>query len=268
MSAAVDCDILIFFATHSEAKALREAAKGLGISFKLDPAHPRLGQFARLGRLGSFEVVAVETGIGPLQFGGSASRGIIAQSSTGATAIVQIGMAFGVDRDTQQIGDVLVSTEIIPYDRRQVRRDLEGNRPYLVDYSLAGRFPAKKGMIELFQNEAERTQGFQVLFGALLSGGARIFSAAFREELVAGVPAGDEPVIGGEMEGAGLLSVSPVDDPIWIVVKGISDFADEQRDTEIKRTRPIACINAARFVLSAIINVGNQAINVMEAGDG
>ncbi|MGO8673258.1 MAG: hypothetical protein ACLQVD_18100 [Capsulimonadaceae bacterium] len=108
-------------------------------------------------------------------------------------------------------------------------------------------------MIKVFQSEAERTQDFHVSFGAILSGGARIHSAAYRDELVSGAPAGGEPIIGGEMEGVGLLSVSPADIPIWIVVKGISDFADERRDAVITRTRPIACGNAARFVLSALI---------------
>jgi adenosylhomocysteine nucleosidase len=52
-----------------------------------------------------------------------------------------------------------------------------------------------------------------------------------------------------------LLAASlTADDPIWCVVKGISDFADESRDAEIERYRPFACQNAAEFVLSALEN--------------
>ena len=50
-----------------------------------------------------------------------------------------------------------------------------------------------------------------------------------------------------------LISTAP-DDPIWCVVKGISDFADENRDAVIEENRPIACRNAAEFVLSALLN--------------
>jgi adenosylhomocysteine nucleosidase len=57
------------------------------------------------------------------------------------------------------------------------------------------------------------------------------------------------------MEGVGLLSTSPANDPAWIIVKGISDFADENRDAVIERYRPIACRNAADFVLDALLNV-------------
>jgi nucleoside phosphorylase len=40
---------------------------------------------------------------------------------TGAQAIVQVGMAFGIDPERQKPGDVLVSTSLVPYDNRAVR---------------------------------------------------------------------------------------------------------------------------------------------------
>jgi adenosylhomocysteine nucleosidase len=89
----------------------------------------------------------------------------------------------------------------------------------------------------------------------MLSGAARIYSGRFRDELVQGVPGGEDPIVGGEMEGVGLLAASTAsDDPIWCVVKGISDFADEDRDTVIDENRPLACRNAAEFVLAALVN--------------
>jgi adenosylhomocysteine nucleosidase len=44
------------------------------------------------------------------------------------------------------------------------------------------------------------------------------------------------------------------DDPIWCVVKGISDFADEDRDAVIEEGRLLACRNSAELVLSALEN--------------
>jgi len=55
------------------------------------------------------------------------------------------------------------------------------------------------------------------------------------------------------MEGVGLLSVSPRKMPSWVVVKGICDFADENRHAEIEDARPAACRNAARFRLSSLL---------------
>ena len=57
------------------------------------------------------------------------------------------------------------------------------------------------------------------------------------------------------MEGVGLLAASASAlDPAWCVVKGIADYADENRDSVIDANRPIACRNAAEFVLSALVN--------------
>ena len=42
--------------------------------------------------------------------------------------------------------------------------------------------------------------------------------------------------------------------PVWCVVKGISDFADETRDQVIRQARDLACWNAADFALAALQN--------------
>jgi len=68
-----------------------------------------------------------------------------------------------------------------------------------------------------------------------------------------------ESVVGGEMEGAGLLSASDPESPSWIVAKGICDFADEERDEVIDETRPVACRNSATFVLDALKNEQHYA---------
>jgi nucleoside phosphorylase len=97
----------------------------------------------------------------------------------------------------------------------------------------------------VFQAERERgVNPFQVHIGAFLSGGARIHSGLFRDELVTSVPAADDVIVGGEMEGVGLLSISPANDPVWIVVKGISDFADEDTD---------ACGRGPRVAIAVIV---------------
>lgn len=54
------------------------------------------------------------------------------------------------------------------------------------------------------------------------------------------------------MEGVGLLSAA--DDSIWCIVKGICDFADENRDKVIEEGRKVAPLNAARFVISGLVN--------------
>ncbi len=289
------CDILILVATSTEEEELKTAAKNLGLPFSqrnvVGPHGDKL-KFFSLGKIGPNTVNAVRTGLGPLSHRGSASSAIRYRIATSASAIIQLGMAFGIDPERQKIGNVLVSTSIIPYDLREVRpassaavelpRDIlvaeddvgienskashsgeKAQEPakgtdeadYVVSYVHATRHRAKSSLIKLFEAENERTErAYGVHFGGMLSGGARIFSRKFLGELVKGVPQADDSIVGGEMEGAGLLSVSPPEDPLWIVVKGISDFADKDRDSIITTSRPVACRNSAEFVLSALVH--------------
>jgi nucleoside phosphorylase len=246
------CDLLILVATPTEEQQLKTVARELGLAFQPRNAGSLVGEYFSIGRVGDFVVNAVRSEMGPLSHGGSASRGILCQQATGATALVQLGMAFGVDRVHQTIGDVLVSTAVLPYDNRDVRTE---NDDYAFDYQRVNRHPAKASLVALFRDEDRRGKfEQQVHVGELLSGAARVFSRYYLAELIEKVPGVEDGIVGGEMEGVGLLSVSPRKEPLWIVIKGICDFADEQRDVEIKETRPLACRNSAMFVLRGLLN--------------
>jgi adenosylhomocysteine nucleosidase len=255
----ISCDLLIFVSVASEQQQLKRVAQELNVQFERHE-HGTLGQYHRLGTVGDFRVNAVRTAMGPLSYGGSASKGILFKEASSATAIVQIGMAFGVDPGTQRIGDVLISSSLIPYDRRDIRPDRSTvwrrwARKYLVDYTQAKTHYPKESLLRVFQQAIDPAkQEYNVHVGAVLSAAARIHSSRFRDELVAQISHGRGKVVGGEMEGVGLLSCSAPDDPCWIVVKGISDFADENRDTIIKESRPTACRNSASFVPSALLS--------------
>ena len=112
------CDVLLFVAVASEEKQLKAVAKSLGLSFEKRPG----GHFDYfdLGRVGTFKVLAVRTEMGPFSNEGSAARALLAKAETGATALVSVGMAFGVNRKTQKPGDILVSQSLLTYDNRRV----------------------------------------------------------------------------------------------------------------------------------------------------
>lgn len=289
----IQCDLLLLVTTSSELEQLEQAAKEGGLVFQRR-RHSRFGRYYSLGVLGHNRLHAVRTeGMGPLGHGGSAAKALQLRAATGATGLVQLGMAFGVDPVGQRKGDVLVSTSLIPYDNRDVvpvstsppevfpivddvpfgmtvpAADRPAESPvaesaepaapatvgYRVDYaSRVVRCPASPGLLAaLLAARAEGDYDHDIWFGGMLSGGARIFSSAFLRELIDGVPAAEDGVVGGDMEGVGLLASSPRDAPVWVVVKGISDFADEARHRQVdKDARETACRNSARFVLNAL----------------
>lgn len=247
VQARLSCDVLLLVATDDEQKALITAAEELNLPF--EERSGMYGTYFDLGQPGVSRVLAVRTAVGPFSYRGSASRAIYSKSETGATGVICLGMAFGVDPESQSYGDVLVSSAILPYDNRNVHSDY-GLPTYR--YNRVISHPAKRSLRTLLERASESKQrSHRVHFGAILSGGSHIACRAYRDHLVASCHKG-ERIIGGEMEGVGLLGLSDLDSPSWIVVKGIADFADEYRDRVIKVNRPSACLNAARFALEAL----------------
>ena len=267
------CSLLLLVATPAEEKGLKEAAAARGVPCeKVKAKESRLGvDYYDLGPIGNEAgVIALPPSrddndklvMGSIGFFGTAARGMWLRVRTGAQAIVQVGMAFGIDPKRQRPGDVLVSTSLIPYDNRDIKPVRRGRlkrwlcgEGFVTEYKQVTREPARPALVELFRREQNRKHYFGVQLGAILSGAARIHSGYYRRELVRSVPPGEDLIVGGEMEGVGLLAASETwGDPVWCVVKGISDFADENRDAAIDGNRPVACLNAVFFVLSALAN--------------
>ncbi len=207
------CSLLLLVATPAEEEGLEEAAKELNLPF--EPIRKKESPFGEeyrwFGRIGNEIVIAIRparTGgrlvMGSIGFLGTAARGMRLRIASGAQGIVQLGMAFGIDPRHQNPGDVLVSTSIIPYDNRDINPAPGGREGYITEYSQANREIARPALVELFRREQRRGgHTFAVYLGTILSGAARIHSSVFRDELVRSVPAGEDPVIGGEMEGVG-----------------------------------------------------------------
>ena len=103
---ALQCDLLVFVATQTEEEQLLAVAGELDIAVAQKSSS--LGDYYHLGRVGDSLLNAVRIEMGPMSYGGSASAGILFQQASTATGIIQLGMAFGVDRGRQGIGDVLV----------------------------------------------------------------------------------------------------------------------------------------------------------------
>jgi nucleoside phosphorylase len=257
-ASAVAADVVLVTATSTEHRELERAAKEFGFGFTAQPG--RAGDYYRLGEVGTNRVVAIRVSMGAFSPDGAAARCIQARAETQATTIVLIGTAFGIDRTRQNIGDVIVSESVFLYDDRRVVDAEEGSASkYNVRYPSKARKVASGIWHDRFRRLAEQYlqdgASEKVDLGIILSGGARIEAAAYRDELVASLPPMDQPVVGGEMEGMGAMSAAlstDPHDPGWVVVKGISDFADAPSRSKIKETRAVAARASAMAVLRVL----------------
>jgi adenosylhomocysteine nucleosidase len=109
-------------------------------------------------------------------------------------------------------------------------------------------------MLKLLEAHRSKISAYKVFRGCLLSGNAVIRSVQYRDAILRWSQTVTKNVVGGQMEGAGLLALSPRNDPKWLVVKGISDFADEAQRESAEQHRQIACRNASNFVLDALLS--------------
>ena len=261
------CDCLLLLATGAEEAALKAVARerGLRLTGRTDET---LGRHHRLHRGNDLLAVAVRTEMGSVGPSGSSVMAWRFVSATQAATIVQVGMAFGVSPTLQKIGDVLVARSLLAYDQRDIgttrKRILGISLPWTAEAVTYPRVepmmanPSLVARCERYLAAWEATYpDVPVRFGAILSGGAAITCTSFRDRLWRDLqPNSNEPIVGGEMEAVGLVGVStaPQTDSTWGVIKGISDFADDNRHADLRRSRTIACTNAVRFALGAVLD--------------
>src|SRR5205823_3624712 len=93
MNLDLDCDLVLFVAVDSELEQLKTAARILDVRFERR-TDDKVGEYYRLGVLGSNRVLAAKTRMGSHDYRGSATQGHLFRAATTATGIIQIGMGF------------------------------------------------------------------------------------------------------------------------------------------------------------------------------
>lgn len=160
--------------------------------------------------------------------------------------VIMVGIAFGINSDTQNIGDILVSQQIQDYDPQRVSPGTD-NKP--VFEPRGGRVPASPHLLHLFMagqySLANVWSGEppKIHFGLILSGSKVVDHLGYRDEL-RGFAC---DAIGGEMEGIGLYHAASERKVHWILVKAICDWADGNKHVDKNDRQQLAAGNAALF---------------------
>lgn len=205
--------------------------------------------YYRLGLIGGHKIVLLHSPQATIEAMQSTQAAIAAWQPK---AIIAMGIAFGVDRNKQKIGDVLIAEYLIPYELARVNSDAEmtlrGSRP-----------PASKKLFQAFQQlnahlAATRAVDYPPLrFGGIFTGDKLIDSADFLAALLKHAP----EAIGGEMEGKGLFEAASSAGLDWIVVKAICDFADGNKNTATKEHDQATAARHAAMVVKALLELNS-----------
>jgi nucleoside phosphorylase len=195
-----------------------------------------------LGRIGATTVYHAISEMGSGGSGGMQQTVEKAISNLEPGAVIAVGIAFGVNEEDQQLGDILVSKLLRLYEQQRV-----GKKGKI---TLRGASPdASPRLMSHFRSfQQTKWAGAKVRFGVVLSGEKLIDNVDFRDSLVRI----ESEAVGGEMEGAGLYVSSHDNKVDWIVIKAICDWADGNKGVEKEERQKQAAKNSAEFMVESL----------------
>ena len=234
-------DIVLFTVNDFETQ---EVWRAFGKSADAQPNGART--YWNYGEIGGARIVHAQSNMADLAAGEAARD---AMDCWRPTLLIAVGIAWGADRDTQAIGDILVADPLVDadYDKRNPPNgDKARGDPFVQNDRL-------RSIIATCASD--RRGGATEAHGALTVG--RVLSLptliddiAERKRLIKAHPG----AIGGEMEGRGMVSAAFNRRCDWLLIKAICDwgFGKNAVPGEKERDQQIAARNAADFVRYAV----------------
>lgn len=195
-----------------------------------------------LGRFGECLVAVTKHRMGTLGEGSISLASDQAQRLWSPRAVIMIGLAFGMDRRSQRIANVVVASQVISYEQQRVGSEIVLRGPIQ---------PVNSILLNRFENapdwrfeRPDETRCDQIV-GPVLSGDKLIADPDFTQALFNAFP----QAVAGEMEGGGLHAAIGRIGTAWILVKAISGWADGRKeDTQ----HHLAAAAATSFVLHVL----------------
>jgi nucleoside phosphorylase/DNA-binding NarL/FixJ family response regulator len=239
-------DVLLVTATEIECRTV------IAEAYKLTGYRPSLflsgflnskNAYHDLSFIGKSRVMMVETGKGVLNASQVVAESI---SQLNPKSVIMVGIAFGTKPAKQRLGDVLVAEQIVYYDLQRIGTSPNGTTTYQV---RGDRASCSRRLWNLVRAVYVKQKKIKAHFGLVLSGDNLVDNLEYRNHLCFLEPG----AIGGEMEGAGMYFAAKENKVDWILVKGICDWVDgnKNRDEEAVNQRR-AVRNAVRLVLEAL----------------
>ncbi|MCZ8315572.1 hypothetical protein [Phreatobacter sp.] len=223
--------IVVFTATDKESETF--AAIALASGFKpLGTVHIGDQIFGNNYRRGlDVEIIHIQTGMGSAGLHGSqriAEKALIFSEPHYA---VSLGICFCINEKKQSLGDVIFADRISCYEPAGVRNDFIEQR--------GPKVPVADNIITLAHAMKLTRKGYKLITGHVLSGEKLVDNRVFRDSLLKF----ESKAVGGEMEGAGIVTACQAAAAKMILIKGICDFAANKTDA----AHELAAENAISF---------------------
>ena len=208
---------------------------------------PREGvTYYELDGVGGFRVIHRHSRQGPQEAQLSATQAI---DHWNPQLLIAVGIAFGVNEKKQHLRDVLVSEKVLDYELARVEPD--GTFTYRGTPQETSRELAER--VTNINLQRRGNAGWPTIrLGIMLSGAKLVDNEDYRNTIASL----HSKVIGGEMEGSGILTACSRDGVDMIVVKAICDWASH-KDTPSKEEDQKKAAQSAAIVAHAILEKGH-----------
>lgn len=242
-AALAEVDILLLTATPIETATVLAAMQPL-------PNHRDILQGSLntityfVGKFGRYGVALCESTMGGLGRQGSTLTAKDAIDEIKPKAVLLLGIAFGVDRSKQRLGDVIVAESVFPYELQRVGQKITINRGTEMQCGaiLSERFRSRRSGWRLDCGNRQ----VKVHQGQILSGEKLVDQKKFRDKLMKSFPL----ALGGEMEGAGAYSAAGREKVEMVLIKAICDWADGHKNDLAQPFAAQAAVSLAKYILS------------------
>jgi WD40 repeat protein/nucleoside phosphorylase len=227
-----------------------------------------------LGEIGNTRTFLMQSEMGTVGPSGATLVVYDAIKALSPGAVIMVGIAFGLRSGEQQLGDILVSRQLVGYEVQRVAvdppageviKDLieptgmreakkvgAGSENWAITFARGDRPHASPRLLDRFRASVFNWSGPMVHFGLILSGDKLVDSVDFPDKLLHMEP----EAIGGELEATSVYSAAYQEKVDWIVVKAICDWVDGHKDKNKAVYQQQAAENAARFTLHALKQEG------------
>lgn len=200
-----------------------------------------------IGRFGAYNVIHVQSDMGAMNRDAVMTTVDNAIRMWNPRGIIMVGVAWGMNKGKQKIGDVLISKKILQYETAKISN---GNTiPRGADSEAGGVLTNRFKSCVDWKYVLEDGKLAKKYMGTVLSGEKLLDDREYRDKLHDSFP----EAIGGEMEGAGLASVAMANNLYeWIIVKGICDWGYDKQSENKDKYQEIA-MNSALSLCDAVL---------------
>jgi len=197
----------------------------------------------RFGLFGRYRAAHVESTMGTQGRHGVTLKARAALEELRPKAMLLLGIAFGVNRAKQRLGDVIVAETVQPYAYERVGpKVIPRGIEISCGIDLSERFRTRRREWEVRYGQRK----VAVFQGQMLSGPKLIDDKEFRDALVSTYPEAK----GGEMEGEGGYAAAEHARVQTILIKSICDWADGHKNDRAQAFAAFTAVSLAEHVLS------------------